>query len=510
MHRISVLLAVVVIALGSFSITHAQTFDYGPASSQYCPNLTLDLQRGDRDATRQGQVTELQMFLVDYYDLEPSAYISGYFGRLTHVNVVRFQREHGLPAVGRVGPLTRAAIASTCGIQANNLPITIPTATTNQTTQSCAFNGQSIVHGSSVNAYALSSVVYGQSCEAVRETRTCLNGVLSGSFPHATCSVRAAVETTNTSCTFNGQTVAHGASVTAYSASMVPSGQLCSSVAGQHTCNNGSFNDVFVYASCSVSQENMASCSFNNQTIAHGDSVAAYQSASVISPNQCVSEQRTCNNGTLSGSYGSAACTVTSPTVSVNMKSCNVYNASGLARTVPHGTIASDPSVFVGSEITGITTALAPYHQCRNGAWFLREGMMSGGRTIIPAFDVCELTTASAYYFGLYHLLGPLCGPSVKGNIVSLRVGLDPSDGGAPLTVRIAVASYGQATSIQTPALPYTVSWGDGSVENFPAVYLDGTYMVPHNQSHTYAQPGTYTVTVQNSMETKVKTVIVR
>jgi hypothetical protein len=39
-----------------------------------------------------GQLTELQKFLVDYYDLNPDDYIPGYFGRLTQQNVIRFQR----------------------------------------------------------------------------------------------------------------------------------------------------------------------------------------------------------------------------------------------------------------------------------------------------------------------------------------------------------------------------------------------------------------------------------
>lgn len=67
------------------------------------------------DATTSGQVTELQKFLVDYYDLDPTLYISGYFGRLTQSNVVRFQQEQNLPAFGYVGPLTRAAITRVCG-----------------------------------------------------------------------------------------------------------------------------------------------------------------------------------------------------------------------------------------------------------------------------------------------------------------------------------------------------------------------------------------------------------
>ena len=47
--------------------------------------------------------------------------------------------------------------------------------------------GGSLVHGGSVTAYAASSVACGNSCSG--ETRTCSNGVLSGSNTAASCSV---------------------------------------------------------------------------------------------------------------------------------------------------------------------------------------------------------------------------------------------------------------------------------------------------------------------------------
>ena len=86
-----------------------------PPVNGYCPRLYSDLQRGDRDSNTDGQVTELQKFLTDYYDLNYEDYVTGYFGRLTQQNVIRFQTEQGLPAFGYVGPLTRAAIARVCG-----------------------------------------------------------------------------------------------------------------------------------------------------------------------------------------------------------------------------------------------------------------------------------------------------------------------------------------------------------------------------------------------------------
>lgn len=58
------------------------------------------------------------------------------------------------------------------------------------TPASCTFNGQTIASGSSVTAYQSASVPYGSTC--VSQTRTCSNGVLSGSYAYASCSVQAA------------------------------------------------------------------------------------------------------------------------------------------------------------------------------------------------------------------------------------------------------------------------------------------------------------------------------
>ena len=48
-------------------------------------------------------------------------------------------------------------------------------------------------------------------------------------------------------------------------------------------------------------------------TVANGAPVTAYQTATVPYGNSCVSQTRTCNNGTLSGSYSNQSCTVDPP-----------------------------------------------------------------------------------------------------------------------------------------------------------------------------------------------------
>lgn len=165
---------------------------------------------------------------------------------------------------------------------------------------SCLFNGITVPSGSSVIAYQTSTVAHGNTCNG--ELRTCTNGVMSGSFAHGSCTVSAAP-----SCTFNGQTIPHGGRVFGFQASSVPYGQNCNYE--ERTCNAGTLSGSFAYANCNVGAA--ASCLFNGQTIAHGQYVAAFATATVPAGGICNGEMRLCNNGTLQGSYTHASCTVT-------------------------------------------------------------------------------------------------------------------------------------------------------------------------------------------------------
>ncbi len=104
------------------------TDDYGTnsttSSGMYCPKLTTTLQRGSRDATTGGQVTELQLFLADYFNLNEEDVVSGFFGRLTQKYLADFQKEKGLPSFGIAGSLTRAKISEVCGAGQSAAPAT--------------------------------------------------------------------------------------------------------------------------------------------------------------------------------------------------------------------------------------------------------------------------------------------------------------------------------------------------------------------------------------------------
>ena len=167
---------------------------------------------------------------------------------------------------------------------------------------SCLFDGKTLAHGESVTAFINSSVASGNSCDS--EIRTCNNGTLSGSAVYSSCSVDQPA-----SCLFNGQTIAHGQVVTAYSSSSVAYGEMCS--AESRVCDNGHLSGTFEFASCDAGQP--SACLFNGETIPHGASITAFAASSVDSGLNCSSEVRTCDNGVLSGSNQFASCEVNAP-----------------------------------------------------------------------------------------------------------------------------------------------------------------------------------------------------
>ena len=207
---------------------------------------------------------------------------------------------------------------------------------------SCLFNGQTIAHGSNVNAFPNSTVAYGEACTA--EARTCDNGVLSGSNSYASCNVDAPA-----ACLFNGQTIAHGSATPAFPNSSVAYGETC--VAEARSCNNGLLSGSAAYASCSVDVPQ--SCLFNGQTVAHGQSAQAFQNSTQAYGTSCVSEQRTCENGVMSGSYQYGSCNVDAAA------SC-LFNG----QTVAHG---QSVQAFPSSTVSFGEMCISDSRTCDNG-----------------------------------------------------------------------------------------------------------------------------------------------
>jgi len=76
-----------------------------PASPQ-AKGLTKFLSQGSSN----DEVKLLQEFLARDKNVYPEGVVSGYFGSLTRVAVIKFQAKYGISQVGIVGPVTRAKI----------------------------------------------------------------------------------------------------------------------------------------------------------------------------------------------------------------------------------------------------------------------------------------------------------------------------------------------------------------------------------------------------------------
>lgn len=210
----------------------------------------------------------------------------------------------------------------------------------------CLFNGQTVASGSTVPAYLMGSATEGNPCNM--QTRTCSNGLLSGSYTYASCSPFVAA-----SCQFGGVTLPSGSSTPAFQNSTVPFGQTC--VSETRVCDNGQLSGSYSYTSCNPAQPQ--ACLFNGQTIASGASTPAFQASTVPYGSSCVSQSRTCTNGTLSGSYTFANCNPASPAA------CT-FNGQTIAsgQTVQAFTSATVP---FGS----VCASVAQSHLCTNGTF---------------------------------------------------------------------------------------------------------------------------------------------
>lgn len=97
-------------------------------------------------------------------------------------------------------------------------------------------------HGARIDAFQSETVPFRSTCGT--ETRTCANGVLSGSFAFESCAVAPPAR-----CAFDGGMVDHDVTVTAYAAAQVPWNGSCQSQSRR--CDNGELSGSYAFASCS-------------------------------------------------------------------------------------------------------------------------------------------------------------------------------------------------------------------------------------------------------------------
>jgi DNA-binding beta-propeller fold protein YncE len=171
--------------------------------------------------------------------------------------------------------------------------------------------GGALTTGNSATSYQFATVAYGSTC--VAHTDTCTNGSLSNGDQYGACTVLPAG-----SCTQPwGGGLASGGTSPAYSTGAVASPSTCpaantlSCTNGTLSCSTGSVAANCEYEACKAI---VGACALPwGGFIEDSQTVTAYQTAteSWNAGGTCVNSQvRTCNVGTLSGSYTNQSCSL--------------------------------------------------------------------------------------------------------------------------------------------------------------------------------------------------------
>lgn len=164
---------------------------------------------------------------------------------------------------------------------------------------SCVFDGVTLTSGETVTAYSHSKETSPATC--TQETRVCMNGTLSGSYQYSSCNVDAPA-----SCLFNGQTIPSGADVYAYREPSVADNSYC--MTEIRVCDNGTLRGSFANPTCV--KQGAGSCTYKGQTVGSGYSITGYASATVPAGQVCTRQDAQCNNGVITGYFASSTCTV--------------------------------------------------------------------------------------------------------------------------------------------------------------------------------------------------------
>ena len=265
--------------------------------------------------------------------------------------------------------------------------------------------------------------------------------------------------TTGNSCIFNGQTLLHGSAVTAYQSPNVSGMSLCRSEA--RTCFNGVLQGSYLYASCMSEPIVNLSCSFGSQTVAHGSVVIGYSAATVPVGQTCVSQLRTCTNGTLSGSYQHSSCSVSETTNTTSTNTNTVSSSSGATCSLDGATVPHGKSRYFYRDA---------YNNPPSGGW------TDGQCSTIGQVRACTNGTLSG---------DAIYAKNTCGNWSS-SLAVAPPSGFAPLKVTLTVPH-----TPNTGGVFPTINFGDGQSYTPTGDSSNPRYYV----EHTYNLAGTYTVT---------------
>lgn len=173
----------------------------------------------------------------------------------------------------------------------------------------CRLDGETVFNGESRVFYEDESVDFGDSCSSVAQTRTCIDGKLSGSsrYKYSSCKGGAADK-----CEIDGITLSHNSSRVFFNKKTVPFGETCTLYSQSRTCQDGDLtgSSDYKYATCASAISN--NCTLDGATVTNGTSRSFYSSRTVAYGSTCTLQSRLCTKGVLNGSddFQYAACTV--------------------------------------------------------------------------------------------------------------------------------------------------------------------------------------------------------
>jgi len=242
-----------------------------------------------------------------------------------------------------------------------------PTCGTTNGPVSCNVDGVIIQDGQSIGFYKQNKVLFGQSCAAFQGTRTCQGGVLSGDsdYRYSSCTAAGAQSCTVTVGTTT-TTVAHGVSRSFWSVDSVAYTSSCDAVKLSRTCNDGSLSgsSAYKYPTCKVIAEK--ACEIDGVTVTGGTKRTFYSARSVASGGcDAIDLERTCANGVLSGdaAYKYAYCAPTGQRYCVADGAYVAHNASRTFYTTKTPAFGSTCSQFSQSRkcTDGVLEGTASY-----------------------------------------------------------------------------------------------------------------------------------------------------
>ncbi|MFA6383333.1 MAG: hypothetical protein WCX17_02830 [Parcubacteria group bacterium] len=157
-----------------------------------------------------------------------------------------------------------------------------------------------------------------------------------------------------------GGTLANGSSVTAYQASSVPCGSTCTSQT--RTCNSGTLSGTYTSQTCSVSGCLSCNRPCGGSTISGNWGALCYQSASVPCGSSCSSSQGYCNNGLWTTPYAAG-----STAASCSVAACvSCASPCGLSATTSGNW---GPFCYLASSVPCGSSCSSSQGYCFNGNW---------------------------------------------------------------------------------------------------------------------------------------------